>query len=819
MESLLQDLKFGIRSLFKSPGFALVSILTLALGIGANTAVFSVVNAYLLKPLPVADPDELVLVGRVSQELPVPHETSYPVFQEIRDFKDVFDDVSAVFYGIANFSDGAVSATPERLYLQLVSPHYFRMLGVDAAQGRAFLPGEGESLGTAPVMVISHEYWQRRFGGDPSAVGREVTMNGKPFTIVGVLPEGFTGPEPLVSFSGYVPVTMLDTLLATGPTSYLERREAAGFRLVGRLKEGVAVEQAQAALDTLARRLEREHPDINKGVGFRVIPERWARPTMEAVDLFPVVALSYSVLVALVLLIACANVANLTLSRAPARQREIALRAALGADRGRLIRQLLTESLLLSTIGGLAGLGLGVWATEWLSTIRLSADIPFQFAYGIDWRVFTFTFAAALVTGLVAGVMPALRTSRADLNGTLRESGKGALGASGRNRLGSALVVTQVAVSLVLLVASGLFLRSLANVWATDFGFRTENLLLASVDLQLQGYDEAQGRAFYRELVERTRAMPGVRSASLVANVPLGYSNDFADVFPGESGDDHVSIFNTVAGVDYFRAMGMRLNRGRDFTPDDDADAPPVAVINEAMAEKLWPGQDAVGKRFRAGRDGAPIEVVGVVADSLYLFVGEPSRPFYYRPFEQAYDPRMTLVTYTEGDPAVAADPVRGIVRALDASLPVYNLTSMKAHLHDGRALVFVRLGATIVGAFGLLGLALAIAGLYGVVAYSVSQRTREIGVRMALGAQPGDVLSMVVRQGLALVAVGVVVGLGIAVALGGYLASLLYGVSPTDPVTLAVVTALLVAVAALASYIPALRAARVDPMVALKYE
>jgi predicted permease len=825
MSTLLQDLRYAARMLLKSPGFAAVAVLSLALGIGANTTIFSVVNALLFRPLPVKDAHRLVVLATKDHHGEFPHGLSYPDYLDYQGQKEVFSDLMAYMPAPVKLSR---EGHAERIWIEMVTGNYFSMLGVDAIRGRTFLPEEGQTPRAHPVMVLSYGCWQRRFGSDPSVVGKTVSLNGHPFTVVGIAPERFPGTEALFAADAYVPLMALEQMMP-GDEDLLNQRDRHAFRVMGHLQPGVSLDQAGKAVSTLARHLEQEYPKTNKGVALTVIPETKARPEPSTVDLIPRIAVVFMALVGLVLLIACANVANLILARAITRQKEIAIRSALGAGRARLIRQLLTESVLLALLGGTAGLLLSLWTTDLLSAIKLPVDAPLRLDLPMDWRVFAFTLLLAFLTGVVSGLAPAFQASRPNLNEALKEGGRRAGVISGRYPLRSILVVSQVAVSLLLLICSGLFIRSLQSAQKIDLGFRTENLLLVSVDVSLQGYDKKRGKLFYQQMVDRVKTLPGVRSASLARLVPLGYESDAIDVFTEERAstakEARLAIPYNIVGLDYFKTIGTPFLRGRDFTErDGEESAPGVVIINETMARRLWPGQDPIGKRFKVDRTNHlyEMEVIGVVKDSKYVFLYEEPRPFMYfvmSQMPQNYQAPITLHIHTADKPTSFVAAVREQIRTLDANLPIYDVTTMAAHIRDGKAFLPARLGASLVGAFGLLGLVLAVVGIYGVVCYFVAQRTHEIGIRMALGARPRDVLRLVVGQGMILVLIGVAIGLATCFGVTRVLSSLLYGVSATDPATFAGISLLLAGVALLACYIPARRATKVDPMVALRYE
>jgi macrolide transport system ATP-binding/permease protein len=816
MNTLLKDIRFAFRRLWKSPGFTLTAVASLALGIGANTAIFSLVNTALLRPLPVSRPDRLVSLA-VSGEGGSMLAFSYPAYRDYRDRNEVLDGLFATRLAPFSLSRGGDN---QRLWGYLVTGNYFDVLGVSAARGRAFTPEEDRAPLAHPVAVISHGCWQRRFGGDPGVVGREITLNGHPFKVVGVAPEGFVGTEVVYTPEVWVPMMMQEWVEPENP--WLERRTTQNIFATGRLKGGVTAEQAEASLNLLAAQLGREHPDTDEGQKITLIPPGFILPQLRgAVLSFAAVLMG---VVGLVLLLACVNVAGLLLARAAARRREIAICLAIGAGRWRLVRQLLTESVVLALMGGAAGLLLAFWIVDLVVAYRPAVDIPVWIDLSIDWRVALFALAASLLTSLVFGLAPALQATRPELVPALKDLGARAGG--GRWRLRSALVVLQVAVSLLLLVAAGLAVRALNQLQTTSPGFEVENGLVLSYDLARQGYEQARGEQFHRQVVERVRALPGVRSASLTDLFPLSLNYSSTNVHvegqPAARGANVPQAMVASIGPDYFQTMGIPLVAGRDFAPPDDRAAPRVVVVNEALARRFFPGEDpvrgAVGRRVSfAGPEGPFSQIVGVARDGKYWTMGEAPQPFIYFPLAQSYNSNATLVVRAEGDPHALAAGIRGAVRGLDEGLPLYDVKTMEEHL--GLSLFPARVAATLLGGFGLLALLLSAVGVYGVVSYAASQRTREIGIRMALGAQRRDVLRLVGGRGLLLVTAGVALGLAGAFALTRFMASLLYGVSATDPTTFALVVALLGAVALLACYVPARRATKVDPVVALRHE
>jgi len=818
MENLWNDLCYAWRMLIKSPGFSIVAVLALGLAIGANTSIFSLFNGVMWRPLPVKDPQQLVVVATKQRGLDFPIPLSYPDFQDYRQLKAVFSDMIGYVPDPVNLQAGG---RPTRAWAELVTGNYFSMLGLEAARGRTFAADEGWVPGKDALIVLSYKYWQTRFGGNPDIVGRSVQVNKHPFTIIGVAPERYHGAYYFLEPDFYIPVTTM-SLLDPKSADDLNKRGATYLRVLARLQPGMTPTQALAAAQPTDRRLAQEFPESHKDMSLLVIPELNARPEPGLGAFMSKAVWVFMSLAGLVLLIACANVANLILARANGRRKELAMRFALGASRGRMIRQLLTESVLLALCGGIAGLVFARWAAMALMSIRIPTDLPLHlFDLRVDWRVFAFSFLVALITGIVAGLMPALQAHRTDLADTLKVGGRSGGGSTGHHRFRNALVVAQVAVSLLLLACAGFFIRSFQNSANVDMGFRVDHTLMMSVDLGLQGYSEERGQQFYKQISDRVKSLPGVRDASFAAYIPMGYENDIVNVYPdGQPVDNKSSAetsFNNQVQPDYFRAVGVHVIKGREFTEADSATAPKVAIVNETFANKIWPGQDPTGKIFRTEKDGPAIQVVGLTRTGKYTFLYETPQLFVYFPVAQRYVAAATLMVYSQDDPLRLVGPVRDQIQQLDGSLPVSDVNTMEAHVEYGKPLLPARLGAMLVGAFGMLGLVLATVGVYGVVSYSVSQRTHEIGIRSALGARRRNVLGMVLKQGMTMALIGTAIGIVLAFLLFRGLHSVLYGVASTDLVTLAAVSGLLLAIAFVASYIPALRATQVDPVVALR--
>ena len=814
----MDDLRHAFRSLRQHRGFTAVAVLTLALGIGISVSLFSMVSAFFLQPLPVRDSDRLVIVMQRGGAIDVPYGHSYPDYLDYREAASTLTDLAAYMPTPAHV--GARGQTPERTWVEVVSPNYFALAGVSPAFGEFPTP-DAPGASSAPAVVLNYRYWQRRFGADPALVGQMITVNGRPFTVMGIAPASFTGLSWAMAVSAFVPAGALGTLMEGGD-AFRENRSAAAFRLMGRLAPGTTVQDARAEFDVIAGRLAATYPAEHKGSRILLIPENRARPDPAIAGFLPVFAVVFAAMVGLVLLIACANVANLMLSRAVARHRDLVIRSALGASRFRLVRQQVVESLVLGAAAGVLGLLLAEWAAPVLASFAPSGDIPVNQDHPFDWRVYAFTLLISVVAGVAAGLWPARTATRFDLVRSLKEGGAAA-GVS-RHALRNLLVIGQVAMSLVVLVSSGLFLHSLQRMQTQALGFRPDNLLMMSVDLGLQQYSDQRGRRLLEELVTRAGALPAVHSATVAAHVPFDYGMHFTDVglgreIPG-SKDDYMSTPYNVVGPRFFETTGATITNGRTLDASDDERSRRVAVVNETMARTLWLGRDPLGQRFRFGRDGEWIEVVGVAADGKYVMLAEQPRAYFYVPLAQQYRSPVTIVVRTASDPTALATPLRRLLHESDPDLPVFNVRTMERHLRESVfALMPLRIGASMAAVQGVVGLLLAVMGLYAVVSYAVARRTREIGVRMALGAARADVLRLVVREGMRLSLIGLGVGLLIASAAGLVLSRVLYGVVPIDVPVLGGVTALLLVVSALACYVPARRATRIEPLVALRYE
>jgi putative ABC transport system permease protein len=803
---MLTDLRYALRTLIKSPAFSTIAIVTLGLAIGANSAIFSVVDAVLLRPLPYAHSEQLVRVFGSQPQLALAP-TAPANFLEWKEQNEVFERIATYIGQGFNLTGGD---KPERVIGTRVSSDLFQLLGVQPALGRAFTDEEDQT-GHGQVVILSHEFWQSRFGGDPNTLRQTITLNEQPYTVIGIMFPGFAFPDTRTQV--WTPVAFNPVERATRDTNFID--------VIARLKPGRSIEQARAHMTTLAQRQAEHYPKTNAGIGAKVISLH--EQTVGEVRPMLVVLLGA---VAFVLLIACANIANLLLARAAARQKEMAIRGALGASRSRVVRLLLTESVVLAILGGAVGLLFAIWSLDLLVSLR-PANLPRLEEIGINRTVFIFTLAISVVTGIVFGLVPALQASKPDLNETLKESGRSATGSPRRHQMRALLVVSEVALSLVLLVGAGLMMRSFARLLAVDPGFRPDHVLTAFVSLPVSKYPKREEQAaFFERLIERLRNLPGVSSASVVTDIPLfgGSSTGFEiDGRPAPLPGQRPLTDYRMISTDYFTSMGMRLVKGRAFSRHDTEDAPGVVIINETMAARFFPGEDPIGKRI--GLSGNPKdwrEIVGVVGDVRNYGVDADVKPEAYVPFFQnapgylaGVASAMNVMVRSTNDPLALTAALREQVQALDKDQPISEIRTMEWYLSESMAQR--RFNMLLLAAFAGLALALAAVGIYGVIAYTVTQRTHEMGIRIALGAKNGDILRLVFGSAMATTLIGIALGLAAAFALTRLLRSLLYQVSPTDPVVFAAIPLLLLSVAVIATYLPARRAMKVDPITALR--
>ncbi len=820
MGTLIQDLNYGVRQLRRNPGFTVVCVLSLALGIGVNTTMFSLINAIMFKPPAVTQAGRLVEMWSHYRDrgtgVGSNTQLSFPDYDFFREHNHSFSSMGA-FTGETSSVVWRRGSEGETLQNCLVSSNFFDVLGVKALLGRTFLPDEDQSAGGNSVAVVSHGFWQARLGADPNVLGKMLTLNGKDFAVVGVAPKDFTGV-----FIGSAPDvwTPMSARSAVNPGVDASERHMHWLIGVARLKPGVSLTEARADLATLGQQLAQAFPD----------PEKDLEPSLDPVQMVPGpfrevargASLVLMTVVGLILLIACANTANLLLAKASGRAREMATRAALGAGRQRLIRQALTESVLIAGLAGAVGLAVAAWAAPLLVSLKPAA-LPISMEVSVDARVLIFTVIASILTGIIFGLAPALRSSKFDLVTNLKDGA--AQGGAIRSRVRSLLVVSQVSVCVVLLVGAGLCLRSLLNARSIDPGFDTRRALAATLDLQPFGYTPDQGTAFYGRLLERVRILPGVRSASLADHLPLGQFMRMEPASvdsqsPSNPKDFGFPVEVALVAPHYFDAMGIPLQRGRDFAVSDNASAPKVVIINQTMASRYWPHQDAVGNfvtMMAPGGGRYRAQIVGIAKDGKYQTLGEPAKPFIYRCLLQDYQPRFQLIVRTAGDELPLRAAIQRQLSQLDSRLVLTGTETLAQHMQ--LPLFPAQAAGWVLGALGALALLLTVSGLYGVISYSASLRTHEIGVRMALGAGRGEVLRMVILQGLKLTSVGVAIGALGALGVTRVLGSLLYGISPTDPISFGSVVLLLLATALVASYVPARRTTQVDPLVALRCE
>src|SRR6266851_3691715 len=812
METFWQDLRHSVRMLLKRPGFTLTVVMTLALGIGANATIFTWIKAVLLAPLPGMErPDELVEIWGATRHNSA-LSTSYLDYLDFRDRNTALSGLIAHQVLPMNLGRGE---KPERVRGAVVSGNYFDVLGIKALIGRTFLPEEDRTPNSHPVAVIGYGLWQRRFGSDPHVIGQKITLNEHDFTIIGVTPADFASPFAGNAIDAWTPVMMKDYVAR--PHFSLTDRSSRWLMVMGRLKPGATVPQAQANIAAIASHLEKEYPQTNERMGVAVYSVLQSPFSLKQ-DMRPPLAILMAA-VGVVLLIACANVANLLLARATSRRKEIALRLALGGSRGRLVRQMLTESFVLASLGAALGLAIAFWTARSLAAFLPPYASRASFDTRPDAVVFAFTLGLTVITTLLFGLAPTLHASKQDLVTAMKDNtatvGRGPRKVSLRH----ALVITQVALSMVALISAGLFVRSLREAYKADPGFDPHGVLLASFDPFLSGYDESRGREFYRRLVERVRTVPGIQSATLARRLPLtdggiAFANVAIDGYAPAKDEDMRLNYETV-GPQYFQTMRIPFVHGRDFNERDQEGARGVVIINETMAGRYWPGGDALGRRLKLTKDW--LEIVGIAKDVKNRSLSGAPQPFLYLPLFQDYRSNMILVARTAVEPEQMSQSVRAEVAVLDPEIPIFDAKTFDDHVVI--SLYSQRMAATLLSIFGLLALSLAAIGLYGVMAYSVSQRTRELGIRISVGAERRDIFKLILGQGLAISVVGLLAGLVATLGVTRLTANLLYGASATDPVTFIVIALLLLCVTLLACYFPARRATKIDPMIALRVE
>ena len=818
MGSLLQDLRFALRQFKKAPSFTLTALLTLALGVGANTAIFSLVNSFLLKSFGSTNSKQLTTLAFHQNSGQWQGTFSWPEYNEIR--SQSHNSFTSIIAGTAGFDGFAVEGqAPERILTRYVSGNFFDALGVQPAAGRLFVHSEGQVLGSDPVVVLGYDFWNQKFNGDPKIIGRQITVDGHSLAVVGVAPKGFSGLVNMGTIALYVPLSQM-TIEGT-PADVLNSWQYRNLDVHGLLRSGISLKQAGAEMSVVAQNIAREHPDAEKKFDITVVHG----PRLRVAEVYVISGL-FLALAGMVLMLACVNVANLVLVRATVREREMAIRTALGAGRGRLLRQMITESILPALIGGAMGVMLGMAATRALTHLDLHTGVPVVLSLAFDWRIFLYSLAAALLAGVVVGVVPALRIAGANVNAVLHEGSRSVTG--GRQWLRNSLVTMQMAASLVLLIVAGLFVRSLLAFQTADLGFNPDHVLNVSVNTSEIGMSDAQTHDLAAKILAELRRLGGVSSVSHATSSPMGILSEIRsdvvviDGAPASNTSAELKAgYNTVS-PEYFGVMGIGIRRGRGFTDADDEHSRDVAVISESMARKYWPDQDPIGRTFRMAREkGRALEVVGVAGDAEFTpFDGGKSRPTFYIPYEQHVKGNSFMVfqVRTEGDPIALSASVTKAINTLAPQLPLFQVESMRQGLYTLDGLLIFRFGAALAAIMGVLGLTLAVVGLYGVISYAVSQRIHEIGLRMALGATRGSVFKMIYGQSMRIVAVGLGLGLMVALLAARAVDSFVI-VSAWDPTTYVVVVIALTLAALASCYLPVRRAMAVDPMRALRQD
>ena len=821
LDDARRDVHHAFRTLRRSPVFAGAAVLTLAIGLTAVTGIYAILNAFVLRSMPVSHPEQLVSIGTgPDTHVQIPHGMSFVDLQDYRKDRAAFDDLLGYSVAIGGLNS---DNSTERITMYGVTDNYFSMLGVQPAIGRLIQPNEGRARGDAPVIVLTHEYWLSRFGGDPSVVGRKVRVTGRPFTIIGVTPKPFDKAHTLIYPSAYIPLWMYDDVMNLSGESILERRDNHQLWVLGRLKPGISLSQARASLQVTTSGLAKAYPSTNKDTALVVVPETHARPNPNIGPVFRVAATAFAALAVLLLLITSANVTNLLMARAVSREREVSLRAALGAGRGRLVRQLLTESIVLALFASAVALPIAALALQNFQQgfAASTAIATLRPDFSLDVRVLIGVLGLTLLAGVVSGLAPALMAARADLNGALKSGSRGASGEP-RAWFRSALVVGQVALTLMLLVSGGLFVRSLDHVRRVQLGFDPQHVVVASAVPGESGYDPEQRSAYFTAARDRVLALPGVERAAWAAWIPIATVSDggpfWLESRPPRADEQPQNAATARVDPGYFAAANTPILEGRAFTDRDDAQAAPVTIVNQTLAAQLWPTQSALGRFFVL--EGTRVQVVGVVPNGKYYFVWEAPRAMAYRPLAQNTPLRATLVVRSSRPPSELIGDLQRTLRFVDPAVFVYDVRTMDQHLAmEGGGFAAFSIGATVTSVFGTAGLLLAAVGLYGMMAGRVSQRTKEFGVRIALGADRRAILRDVLGRAIRLASIGIVGGAVLAAFAAQGLSALLLDVSPFDPLTYGLVAVVLTSVCALASFIPARRATRVDPIVALRAE
>jgi putative ABC transport system permease protein len=813
---MLQEIRQAFRMIARSPGFTAIAVLSLALGIGANAAIFSLADALLFRPLAVTDPGSVMALNLDTPGGDLGN-FSYPDYRDLRSTTKSFDGIAAFQISTFSLARNKNEVPQMRAGLE-VSDNFFSVLGIQPTLGRSFLPEETVK-GGAPAVVLSYGFWQDQFNGDKEVLGRTIRISGTDFTIVGVAPKAFTGVDQYIRPSFMVPAVLTQQLNGAAKDP-VENRTDYSFTLYGRLKRGVSVNQAQAEMVTLWKGLQQQYPADGRNGKMMVRTQLQFRIAQDSIDAILITMLM--ALVSVVLLIACANVANLLLGRARGRTREIAVRIALGVSRTKLLRQLFAENVVLALLGDVIGLGFAYGGIRFLQTIPIPSDLPIVISPQLDQRVLVFSLIASLFSVLVFGLAPAFQSLKTELVSALKSSESNM---SGRKRtLGrNSLVIVQIALSMVLLVASGMLLDGFRKTLVASPGFRTDHLLITEFDTSLVRYNPEKTVAFYRDIKDRVRALAGVRSAALTATVPFGNNQPSREVIPdgyqATKGQESVTLPFDVVDADYFGTMKIPIVSGRGFTADDKADSTPATIVNQEFAARFWPGQDPLGKRIRLDNDkGKLVQVVGVARNSKYMFISESQYRYFYLPYAQEGGTRMVMLTESSGDPALLAAPLREIVRSMDPNQPMYNVRTF-GNFYKMRAIDTPLMITQMVVTMGLIGLLLALIGIYGLVSYSVARRTREIGVRIAIGADRTDVIKMVLRQGFVLACIGIGVGGILSLIVGKALAAGLIGLGKPNPATFIIVPLAVLLVTMAACWAPAWRASRVDPLRALRAE